>query len=118
MICGDRLHDLRKALNMSMDELSIAIGISKVQLSRYENEKSDPSSRVVIAFANYFKVSADYLLGLTEAKTPMPPKSPVVTVSLSKLALIFGAEGAAKFLRTMGVPLKLEDLEKTETEQC
>lgn len=66
---GDRLKLLRKERGITQQELADAIGISKGGLCYYENTNRAPDITVLERFADYFKVSADYLLGRTNAQT-------------------------------------------------
>ena len=66
---GDRLKTLRKERGITQQELADAIGISKGGLCYYENTNRAPDITVLEKFADYFKVSADYLLGRTNAQT-------------------------------------------------
>lgn len=42
------------------------IGISGPAVSKWETGKSEPDIKVIIFLCDYFKISADYLLGRTE----------------------------------------------------
>ena len=65
----ERIKDLRVESDLSLDELSKETGISISALSSYENnEDKDISLNSIIALANFYNVSTDYLLGLTEIK--------------------------------------------------
>lgn len=66
---GDRLKLLRKERGITQQELADAIGISKGGLCYYENTNRAPDITVLEKFADFFKVSADYLLGRTNAQT-------------------------------------------------
>lgn len=67
---GERLLDLRKDAGLTQDELALALNINKHSISSYEREKSEPPDAIKIAIANYFGVSVDYLLGLTDNPSP------------------------------------------------
>ncbi len=66
---GERLKTLRRERGITQQELADAIGISKGGLCYYENTNRAPDITVLEKFADYFKVSADYLLGRTNAQT-------------------------------------------------
>ncbi len=66
---GERLKTLRRVHGITQQELADAIGISKGGLCYYENTNRAPDITVLEKFADYFKVSADYLLGRTNAQT-------------------------------------------------
>lgn len=59
----DRIRKLRKERGLSVTKLAEAIGVSCQSLQRYEAGKREPSIQVLIALANFFDVSVDYLVG-------------------------------------------------------
>lgn len=67
---GDRLKKLRKELKLTQGELAQLVDSDIRQIVRWEKEAADPSSEVVAALATIFRVSADYLLGLTNEPNP------------------------------------------------
>ena len=67
---GERLYDLRKDANMTQDELAEILKINKHSISSYERNKSEPPDDIKIAIADYFGVSIDYLLGMTDMPIP------------------------------------------------
>lgn len=66
---GERIKILRTERNLTQAALAHELGIAKTTLAAYEQEKNEPSNETFIKIANYFNVSADYLLGLTDVKT-------------------------------------------------
>lgn len=72
---GERLYDLRKDADLTQDELALALKINKHSVSSYEREKSEPPDDIKIRIAEFFNVSVDYLLGLTDDPTPYKKKS-------------------------------------------
>ena len=67
---GERLLDLRKDADLTQDELASILKINKHSISSYERNKSEPPDDIKILIANYFGVSIDYLLGITDTPTP------------------------------------------------
>lgn len=63
---GKTLKQLREEKNITQPELANAIGISKGIISLWENEINEPKISYVKKLANYFSVSADYLLGMED----------------------------------------------------
>ena len=61
---SQRLKNLRWEKNIGQIELSQAIGVSKGIISLWENELREPKLNNLIALAQYFQVSIDYLVGL------------------------------------------------------
>jgi len=46
--------------------------MSQTGYSQYEIGKNDIPTRILIALANYYNTSVDYLLGLTDDDRPYP----------------------------------------------
>lgn len=67
---GERLFDLRKEAGLTQDELANILSINKHSISAYERNKSEPPDEIKILIAQYFGVSTDYLLGVTNDPTP------------------------------------------------
>ena len=61
-----RLLDLRKNVNMTQAKLATALGFSQSSLNRYEHDQAIISDSVLLAYADYFDVSLDYILGRTD----------------------------------------------------
>ena len=60
-----RLAELRKARGISQRQLAEDLHISQNSISQYELGKREPNQNTLLALANYFAVSVDYLLGNT-----------------------------------------------------
>ncbi|MFW6312168.1 MAG: helix-turn-helix domain-containing protein [Nanoarchaeota archaeon] len=63
---SERLKNLRKENNITLKQLADDLNTTKSTLSRYENNKREPKAYLIKKIANYFNVSVDYLLGITE----------------------------------------------------
>lgn len=66
-----RLKELRTKRNLSLKKLGEIIGASDTAIMKWEHNTAEPKASYIIALANFFDVSSDYLLGLedeTEAK--------------------------------------------------
>ena len=61
-----RLRKLRERRRVSRRTLADLCGVSKSAMARYELGEREPSTALVCELADYFGVSADYLLGRTE----------------------------------------------------
>jgi transcriptional regulator with XRE-family HTH domain len=59
----DRLKNERKRAGLTQDEFGKKFSLSKQAISSYENGISYPNPDTLKAFANFFDVSVDYLLG-------------------------------------------------------
>ena len=62
----ERLKELRKEYNLSTKALGLALGVNDSTISRWENGVIVPSIEHLYNIAVFFKVSADYLLGLED----------------------------------------------------
>jgi len=67
---SERLRGLRKGRKLSQDEFGAALGLSRGSISYYEKQSRTAPIDVLYVVADYFNVSADYLLGLKEEPTP------------------------------------------------
>lgn len=63
-----RLRELRKEKGLTMKELGEMFGVSEATISLYENGKRTPNDALKKKLADFFKVSVDYLLGLSNYK--------------------------------------------------
>ena len=64
-IFAKRIRELRESKGMGVRQLASELGIGSSSLSNYENSQREPSVSVCKLFADYFNVSCDYLIGLT-----------------------------------------------------
>ncbi len=68
-VFGERLKTLREERELSQRELAEVIGISKGAVYYYESDGRAPDIVTLEKLSDYFGVSADYLLGRTNART-------------------------------------------------
>ena len=61
-----RLKELRKKKNISQVRLAMDLNMNQNSISRYETGEREADYNTLIAFADYFDVSVDYLLGRTD----------------------------------------------------
>jgi len=61
---GEKLRLLRENAEINQTELGLAIRSTQRKISYLECGKCEPSMDDIAAICKYFKVSADYLLGL------------------------------------------------------
>lgn len=60
---GAIIKNLRKQRNLTYESLAESIGYSKATIGYWESNKKVPNAQAIIALADFFQVSADYLLG-------------------------------------------------------
>lgn len=65
---AQRLKDLRQEKKISQTELASALNISNRTISMYEQGNSEPNVEILSKIADYFNVTADYLIGRTSCK--------------------------------------------------
>ena len=63
-----RLLDLRQDADMNQTEIAELLGIDQRTYSNYETGKRDIPVRLLIALADYYKTSTDYILGRTNRR--------------------------------------------------
>ena len=59
----DTIKELRTERNLSQAKLAKAIGVSQKAIDFWEKGINEPKASYVIKLADFFSVSADYLLG-------------------------------------------------------
>ena len=68
---GEKIRNLREDADLNQSQLGNAVHMTQRKISYIECGKYEPSMDDIIAFCRYFKVSSDYLLGLTENRKPI-----------------------------------------------
>ena len=64
---NERIKDLRKNRNLTIEKLAEEIGMSSSTYGNYELDDYPVPHPVIILLAEYYSVSTDYLLGLTDS---------------------------------------------------
>lgn len=62
MTLGEKIIDLRKKRGLSQEDLAITLGVSRQAVSKWETGEAKPDTDKVIALAEYFEVTTDWLL--------------------------------------------------------
>lgn len=73
-ILPDRLRDLRGA--MSQSDFAHKIGVKQTSYSSWERGAKDPAAQTLARIASTFGVSTDWLLGLSDLRTPVSDVAP------------------------------------------
>ncbi len=63
---GKTIKELRCEQKISQRELGVKLGVCNQTISFWEGGQREPDLDAVVKIAEYFKVSADYLLGLDD----------------------------------------------------
>ena len=66
---GERLTAIRQQRNLSQVSVSKTMGITQTQLSDMENGKTGTTLPRLVKLAEFYHVSTDYLLGITDDPT-------------------------------------------------
>ncbi|MFP5116115.1 helix-turn-helix domain-containing protein [Bacillaceae bacterium C204] len=74
---AQRLKELRKAAGMNQSELGEKIGVAKSTIAGYEKGFRKPKIKVLNQLAEIFYTSTDYILGITDVKTPTKPSKDI-----------------------------------------
>lgn len=61
------LKKLRTQAGISQQQLADVIGVSQQSINKYENHNIEPDIHTIIALADYFGISVDYLIGHTDS---------------------------------------------------
>ena len=67
-VLGKRIKQLRESERLNQLELAKKLNISNTTLSQYETGQRIPSDDIKIKIARMFKVSLDYLLGVSDVR--------------------------------------------------
>ena len=74
-----RLYDLRTDNDLRQEDIAKILGTTKQTYGRYENGTRKLQIEDLIKLANFYKVSTDYILGLTKDPTPNWTNKKVLT---------------------------------------
>lgn len=70
----NHIRQLREELHMTQVRLSIELGVSQETVSAYENQKHYPSFLQLQKMSTIFHASIDYIMGLSEVRSPQPSR--------------------------------------------
>ncbi len=69
-----RIRDLREDKDLLQKDMAQMLGCTQVSYSHYELGKRDIPTDILIKLAEFHHTSTDYLLEITDVKTPYPKK--------------------------------------------
>lgn len=76
MTFGEKLQGLRQKAGMSQDALAERLNVSRQAVSRWERDETMPETEKVVALADLFEVTTDYLLrDQTEERAAAAPSA-------------------------------------------
>ena len=70
------LSALRRDMGRSQRQVASDLGVSQALLSHYENGAREPKLEFVVRACDYYGVSADYILGRVDERTPQNLPAP------------------------------------------
>lgn len=63
---GEKIRNLREDRDLNQTQLGEAVNMTQRKISYIECGKNEPSVEDIVAFCHFFKISADYLLGIPD----------------------------------------------------
>ena len=66
---ASRLRQLRLDKNLRQEQVAKLIGVNQSAISTYENNTRQPSFDILVRLATLYRVSTDYLLGMTNIRS-------------------------------------------------
>lgn len=76
-----RLKELREEIGYSQTQVANAIKTNQRNIGRWENGENEPTSSFIVKLADFFNVSADFILGREDdlGNVKIPDVSPVLS---------------------------------------
>ncbi|WP_432401042.1 helix-turn-helix domain-containing protein [Wukongibacter sp. M2B1] len=87
MSLGQRLKQLRKEKELTIREVAKLFSIGKSTLSDWENERRNPNYDMIKKLAEFYGVTVDYLLGITDEKNIYTSKSAEIPDELKEVGV-------------------------------
>lgn len=109
MVDGKRLRRLREELNLTPDEVAAATGISRQQILRYEANQTDMVTGTLVKLADFYGVTADYLLNRADVKHGYERRGHHMSLDISGLIKL-SPKSAARLIRALNVRIEPEVL--------
>lgn len=91
-VIGGRIEQLRLRNKQTQQEVADAIGVKRETIYQWETGKRRLKEEAIIALAQYFNVSTDYLLGLSDVKTMDPEQKSRIDKMAEEIADCYGLE--------------------------
>ena len=66
---ASRLRQLRLDKNLRQEQVAKLLGVNNSAISTYENNTRQPSFDILVRLATLYRVSTDYLLGMTNIRS-------------------------------------------------
>ena len=75
MTIGERIRGLREDKDLNQTQIAKMLNSSQTVYSRYERDERDLPIDYLIELCKFYKISADYILGLTTERKPLNNKN-------------------------------------------
>ncbi len=69
---SQRIRDIREDRDLTQQQVADFLGMKYQQYRRYESGENEMKARHIIKLCEFYKLSADYILGITDVETPQP----------------------------------------------
>lgn len=66
-----RIRNIREDKDLTQEQVAKSIGLKREQYRRYETGENEMKVSHIIKLCRYYKLSADYILGLTDEPQPL-----------------------------------------------
>ncbi len=83
-VISKRLQELRLQRKLPQDAIAQVLGVTQAAVSRWENPEHPamPSSAELATLARHFDISTDFLTGLSQFESHLPPRQALVDLRL------------------------------------
>lgn len=100
---GSKLRQLRESKGLEIIDVAKILGMKRERYNHYEVDAREPNLDTVVRLANFYNVSVDYLLGVTDIPTKSTPKGNEVSFSelLTKIYFQIDEETKHQLMDTM-----------------
>ena len=71
MTYQERIRELREDNDFSQNKIATMLGIAQTTYSQYECDRRPMPIDYLVALCKFYNVSADYMLGFSDKKTPL-----------------------------------------------
>lgn len=82
----NRIKDLRAEIGMKQTDLAERLGVVRTSISNYENEVNQLDPPTIQRLCEIFHVTADYLLGFSEIRSPAVTEGEMLLVEAYRAA--------------------------------
>ena len=103
VIC-DKIRTLRDTCGLSQSALAKKIGVTRSAVNAWEMGLSIPTAQYIVAMAQLFHISTDYLLGLQNSQAIYQEESFLLPVMVDVLDIVIVLQRVNELLHIFNVP--------------